>query len=220
MLDHMSIQHDDLIEILQAITQIRNIKTVVLETSISFVTRDIINKIKTTLGIVQLNILIGFETLDSDIRNNILGKNLSLCEFEKKLDLLADIGCDITTYILYKPSQYMTEHDAFLEAARTAEYLVAQSWIRDINLTIRLNPMFAAKDTEWADIASKASGYTPPLISEVYRLSTLLDKIVPTYVGLSTEGKDEEWGSYRVNSDFDRDILLDIIHFNSKRFRS
>lgn len=218
ILDLKVIAFTDLINILQAITQIKNVSTVVLETDLKFVNDTIIEQLNKILGEVKINILTGFETLNEEILTNILGKKRRLKEFEERLDLIAKYGCDFTAYILYKPVPWMSEDEAYKEAKDSAIYLIEECQKRKIRLSLRVNPMFAACGTEWAMLAKQTSSYIPPKITNVFQLAHELDEYVPTYLGLSTENKSENWGSYRANSDFTHQLLLDIIHFNQGRY--
>lgn len=217
MLDPNTISLQELEEVLQAIKQIKNVSTVVVETHLCFINDGLLETIIECLGSIKLNILTGFETLDENIMSKKLGKQRICSEFERQLDVIADCGCDFTAYILYKPDQAMTDDEAYEEAFRSAAYLIKECRRRKIDLTLRINPMFAAYGTEWAALAKKTPLYSPPRISDVYRLALELNKSVPTYIGLSTEGKNEQWGSYRINTDFKQELLLDIIHFNNER---
>lgn len=218
ILDSKAVPLADLVLIIQALTQIKNVSTIVLETDIRFVNEDLLNYLQRVAGDVKLNILIGFETLDDKIRNDTLGKHKKLVEYERCLDTIANCNCDFTSHILYKPSQFMTDEEAYTEAKQSALYLINECNIRNINLTLRINPMFAATGTAWSEVAKKNSTYMPPKISDVYSLALELERYIPTYIGLSTEDKEEKWGSYRVRSDFNRDLLLKMIHFNSKKW--
>jgi len=52
-------------------------------------------------------------------------------------------------------------------------------------------------------------------LSEVFTFAKELNRRVSTYIGLSTEGKSEKWGSYRSNADCTRELLLAVIKFNT-----
>lgn len=217
ILDSQSVSIIEINKIIQAITQIRNISTIVLETDLKFINISLLNEIRQIADNVKLNLLTGFETLDENLMIEILGKKRVKSVFEHKLDIIADCGYDFTAHILYKPSPKMSDEDAYVEAKLSAFYLIEECEKRNINLTLRLNPMFAAIGTEWTKKALKTPYYSPPKISDVYSLALELEKKVSTYVGLSTENKDEKWGSYRINSDFTHELLLDIIHFNERK---
>jgi len=214
ILDFETVSLPKIMEVVQAITQIRNISTIVLETDLKYIEKSLLRDLQQISGKVRLNILAGFETLNENIMLETLGKHRTKAEFERQLDVLAEAGCDFTSYILFKPSQFMTDNEAYEEAKRSAYYLIEECEKRKLKLTLRINPMFAAHGSEWKVLAEQTSSYSPPRISDVFSLALELDKCVPTYLGLSTENKSEEWGSYRVHPDFTRNLLLDIIHFN------
>lgn len=215
ILNTKTVPMEDLILILSSINQIRNISKVVIETDLKYVNKENISQIKNALCGMKVNILTGFETFDEKIMLHTLGKYRNNIEFEKKLDLLATENCEITTYILYKPDQFMDDKMAYDEALISISYLENQCDKRGIPLTIRINPMFAAKGTPWADIARNCSQYTPPKLSDIFSLAKEIPKHIPVYIGLSLEGKSESWGTYRMQSDMTKELLLDVIHFNT-----
>ena len=56
----------------------------------------------------------------------------------------------------------MTDQEAYIEASNSIDFLVDQCRVRNIPLTIRLNPMYMAKGSRWADIAHMDTNYKPP----------------------------------------------------------
>lgn len=217
ILDPATVPFTELEKIIQAITQVRNITTIVLETDLKYVNETLLKNLQQIAGKTKLNILTGFETLDERVMLQTLGKCRNQNEFENKLSIIADCKCDFTAHILYKPSQNMNDEEAYIEAKSSALYLIEECKNRNIRLTLRINPMFAAIGTVWAEKALQTPSYSPPKISDVYHLALELNKYVTTYIGLSTENKNEEWGSYRIHHDLTQNLLLDIIHFNGRK---
>lgn len=218
MLNENEVDKQELMNILLSLQEIKNIYKYVIETDLRFVNNETIKYFQPFIeNNRRIDILTGFETFTESIRNNILGKSISISEFERRLDVLAKGGFDMTAYLLFKPVQDMSDDDALNEAILSAEYLITQTKQRGINLTIRINPMFAARDSEWANIAEKTSNYQPPKLSDILQLAQKLNDTVPTYIGLSTESKSELWGSYRTREDFSKELLLTAIKFNNHR---
>lgn len=215
ILDFDSVCKDELLYILNSIAQIKNISSVVIETDLRFVNETVLYEIKNILPNIRLNILTGFETLDNRILTEVLGKYRQQVEFENKLSILSMYGCELTAYILYKPDQFMNDEMAYNEALKSINYLDKVCKERNLPLVIRINPMFAAKGTRWAEIAKNTEQYSPPKISDIYRLSMEVQKRIPVYIGLSLEEKNEIWGSYRIHKDATKELLLEIIKFNT-----
>lgn len=214
ILDSRTVPFSELLNIIKSISLIRNISTIVLETDLRYINITLLKELQSYAGDMKINILTGFETLDEEILLNVLGKNRKKSDFEQKLDIIAECNCDFTAYILYKPTQDMNDNEAYIEAKQSALYLINECEKRKVQLTLRINPMFAAVGTEWAQKALDSSVYSPPHISEIFKLALELNDKVPTYIGLSTENKDEKWGSYRIHSDVTQELLIEMINFN------
>lgn len=216
VLDTATFPTNTLLKIAKCIQELRRVRVFVLETRLEFIEPEIIQQIDRAADRARINILTGFETLDPYIRDEILGKQEPLEKFEEGLDKVAEVGADLTAFVLFKPSQKMTDHEAFIEANKSIDYLVKQCKKRGINLTVRLNPMYAARETIWADIAFDTSEYKPPRLSDVLKLAfQKTHEGVRIYVGLSTEGLSEERSTYESREDFSRELLKKAILFNN-----
>jgi radical SAM enzyme (TIGR01210 family) len=216
VLDIQSFPTDTLLVLSRCVQELRRVRTFVLETRLEFVKPETINQIDMVAPRARINILTGFETLNSCIRNKILGKQQTLEQFEEGLDKVAEASADLTAFVLFKPSQMMTDSEAYMEASASIDYLVEQCEERNVDLTIRLNPMYAAKGTIWAEIACHTSEYKPPRLTDVIDLAYQKSQEgVSVYIGLSTEGLNESWGSYQSREDFSRNLLKKAILFNN-----
>jgi hypothetical protein len=108
----------------------------------------------------------------------------------------------------------MDDCEAFDEADRTIDYLANQCMKRDLDLTIRLNPMYAAKGSRWARIAHQSSKYQPPRLSDVMRLAEKkTHEGIRVYIGLSTEGLDDG-SNYSSREDYSPSMIREIKLFN------
>ena len=218
VLDGKTMSPATLVKIAKCIKEIRRIHTMVLESRLEFFDNLIMEKIRAVNPRLSINILAGFETLNTFIRDDILDKKESIKTFEKGLDKVAESGVDLTAFVLYKPSHLMSDSDAYLEAEDSIEYLVKNCNERGIDLTIRLNPMFAAKGSKWAKIAFETPGYQPPRLSDVLELAQAkLREGIPVYIGLSTENLDLDKGSYKCREDYSEKLLNRAILFNNNK---
>ena len=218
VLDQETMPPQSLIKISSCIKEIRRVRTLVLETRLEFVDCRTIKKIKEANPRAALKILTGFETLNPDIRDKILGKKETLSVFEDGLNKVAESRADLTAFVLFKPSPTMTDSEAYLEANASIEYLVRQCKRRNIQLTVRLNPMYAAKGSRWAEAALALPEYKPPRLSDVLKLAVEKRSMgIPIYIGLSTENLDLEGGSYRFREDYSPELLKKAILFNTCR---
>lgn len=219
ILDTTTFPAETLLIIAKCVEELRRVRAFTIETRIEFVDSNTLEKIQQNASRAEIEILTGFESHDPHIRDDILKKNQSLQEFEKGLDQVADSGASLSSYILFKPSPTMTDKEAFEEAERSIDYLVEQCRQRGIDLKyVRINPMYAAKGSSWAQVAKNTPEYKPPRLTDVMRLAEKKQsEELDTYIGLSTEGLDEEDSNYRAREDFSPDLIKPILKFNDNR---
>lgn len=219
VLDKETFPREALLTIARVSHELHRVRSFVVETRLEYVEPNLINQIKEANPRAKVNILTGFETLDPHIRNNVLVKRESLDSFLMGLDKVADCGAELTAYVLFKPSQEMTDEEAAREAEASINFLVEQCRRRNIRLTIRLNPMYAALGTRWAEKAREIGDrYSPPRLSDVLNLARKkrLENI-DIYIGLSTEGLSASWGEYTSREDFSPELLKEAQIFNSQK---
>jgi len=218
VLDSDTFPVDCLMDIAMAISEMRRVRTLVLETRLEFVNVDTAARIKRVLPRVSLNILTGFETRDEYIRDYVLGKREPIQVFLLGLDRVAQIGAHLTSFVLYKPDPAMTDEEAFHEAEATIDYLRVECHARGVPLSIRLNPMYRARGSQWARRAASTLHYLPPKLTDIMRLAEKkVGEGVAVYIGLSTEGLDEPDGSYMSRSDYSPQLLRPIKLFNDRK---
>lgn len=215
VLDTETFPHDALVTIAECTTELRNVRILVFETRMEFVTSEYICALKNANPRAQIDILTGFETVDSYIRDEILGKREPIESFLHGLDELAQTSTSLTAYVLFKPSPYMTDDDAKIEAEKSIDFLLQACNERQIPLIIRLNPMYAAENTVWAKRAFSYNGYLPPRLSDVLEVAECnRARGVQVYIGLSTEGLEDPHGTYRSRDDFSIELLKQAINLN------
>lgn len=223
VLDSSTFPIEALLSIAKCVHQIRRARRLILETRIEFVDRGMVLEIQRSAPRVTVDILTGFETLDANIRDGILFKQESLDTFTAGLDKIAETQCDLTCYVLYKPSPVMSDDEAFVEAELSIDYLVRECHGRKIPLTIRLNPMYIAKGSRWADLARQTPSYKPPRLTDVMRLAEKkTHEGVRVYIGLSNEGLGGPLGTYAQREDYSPSLIKQVILFNdakTKRFK-
>lgn len=217
VLDSSTFDKEALRAIVESTRELKRLRTLVLETRLEFVERNIIQDLQAANHCVKLNILTGFETVNPRIRNEVLFKRESLNAFLTGLDKVGENGCALTAYVLFKPDPAMTDCEAYEESSATIDFLAHHSRIRNIPLTLRINPMYAAQHSRWTKVAHATSQYQPPRLSDVLRLAQEKAQAgVATYIGLSTEGLDEPWGNYTVREDYSKELLKKAILWNNR----
>jgi len=216
VLDAKTFPEDALLTIAECVNKLRRVRTLVLETRLEFVNQGTLMKIQERAPRAKINILTGFETQDDYIREEILYKREPIKAFLSGLDEVARAGSDLTAYILYKPAQAMTDEEAYYEAEKTFDFLKHECASRNISYSVRLNPMYLARGSKWAEIALDSPRYKPPRLTDVMKLAEKKAREgVKVYIGMSTEGLDEAEGSYMNRDDFSLNLVKSVALFNS-----
>jgi radical SAM enzyme (TIGR01210 family) len=193
------------------------LEVISFETRPEFIQKQLLKDIITKTNGKVIDVVIGFETIDDNLRNNILKKKLSRKLFENKVSILGEIGIRLTTYVLLKSSPYMTEIEGKKEAVATIEYLINLCEYFGVELIIYLNPMYIPKESLLTIEMEKAK-YTPPRIQTVLEIiSHVIDRGIPIYTGLWSEGLCKANGDFTSLPDFDIQIMELIKKINKVR---
>ncbi|PKW18324.1 radical SAM protein [Saccharopolyspora spinosa] len=212
--DETTFPAEALTQITAATRKLPRVRKLVLETRLEFLTVERLREIAENSN-KQLDILTGFETVTVDLRERVLGKREPLENFLRGLDAMAAAECELTAYVLFKPDPAMTDEEAWIEAEKAIDYLHEHCAMRGVPLTIRLNPMYVARGTQWARRAEELNGYQPPRLSDIIALAEKKRKEgIPVYLGLTSEGLSDEEKTYRAREDFTRGLLKQGIIMN------
>lgn len=215
VLDQATFGGDALQEIVSAIGAMRRVRRIELETRLEFVRPEVIGALQQAAPRATFGVLTGFETRDQRIRDEILMKREPLPMFLAGLDKVQQAGAALTAYVLFKPDPAMTDPQASTEAAETIEFLSKHCAERQIDLTIRLNPMYRAAESRWARIADVTASYAPPRLTDVMRVAQeAADNGVKIYIGLSAEGLADPKGTYVAREDYDAGLIKLVKLFN------
>ncbi|MEK6960950.1 MAG: hypothetical protein AABX47_07300 [Nanoarchaeota archaeon] len=138
------------------------LKKLHLETRLEYASEARLRELTGAIGPgIKLELAVGFETQDEHIRNTVLGKKLNLAIFEERVGLLGRQGVSLTAYVMLKPDPQMSEQEGIQEALKSVDYLADLCRRSETNLTIYVNPVFAAKGSKLA-IEMELKGYTSP----------------------------------------------------------
>lgn len=221
VLDTETFPTEALLSIGRGIRELRLVRRIVLETRLEFVDPPVIELLREASPPSVVDVLAGFETLSPEIREGFLGKQESIDQFLAGLDMVRDCRCALTAYVLYKPSPYMTDAEAFSEAEASMDFLASECGKRQIPLTIRLNPMYAARGSPWAALARQNPAYAPPRLTDVMALAEKkANEGFATYIDLSSEGLDEAWGTYSAREDYSPALIKPIKLFNDGKIKT
>lgn len=202
-------------EIVTAIGMMRRVRRIEFETRLEFVEPDVLRQLQLAAPRAKFGILTGFETRDERIRDHILKKHEPLALFCAGLDSIRQIGAALTAYVLFKPDPEMTDQAACDEATATIAFLSEECKARDIDLTIRLNPMYRAVGSPWARKADLISNFSPPRLTDVMHVAEEASAHgIKVYIGLSAEGLANTGGTYRASDDYSAGLIKWVKQFN------
>ncbi len=146
---------------------------------------------------VILEIGIGYETYDLELRNAVLKKGLTTEKLRGLLALLSENNMIMKAYLMLKPHYSLTEQAGIAEAVNGVKELHSFSQEFKVPISIHLNPTYIAKGCSLTDEMIKY-GYQPPELSSVIEVVRAAGELkVPLYVGLDDEGMAIEGGTFR-----------------------
>jgi radical SAM enzyme (TIGR01210 family) len=180
--------------------ELPNLKKLVFETRIEHVNRSVLQQIKEALEFddknIQVELAVGVEIFDDEVRNKHYKKGLRLEQLEKFAEELGNLGIKLRCYMMYKPLVGMTRQQADEDITKAVNYFDRLVEKYNIDLTMHINPTFAAIDTDLAEAFEKGE-YTPPALADLRQLlHSFKSSKINIYVGLNDEGLAVPGGSF------------------------
>lgn len=149
--------------------------------------------------ITTLEIAVGVEVFDNDIRNHVFGKGLRLKTLDELIERLAKHGFRLKCYFMFKPvvDEHMTANQAIEDIRHAIRYLSdLLDRIPGSTISIHLNPTYVARGT-MLEVAFLAHAYTPPHLMDVVRAVRFGEgRGVPIFIGLNDEDLAVPGGSF------------------------
>ena len=181
-------------------------KKVLVESRPEFVNQKILDM---ALGYVKdLEIAIGLETANDDVRRKSINKGFKFADFERAAKLARKNGASIRTYLLMKPL-YMTEGEAITDAL---ESIKVAGPLSDV---ISVNPMNIQNNTvveqQW-----KKSLYRPPWLWSLLEVLKRASEYTNVRVISAPSGGGSRRGVHNCRK-CDREILDAIDEFSLKQ---
>ncbi len=144
----------------------------------------------------DIELAIGFEAFDDEIRNKVFLKGLTLRAFEELLEKIAMPHFRLKCYFMQKPVPGMSDEDAVLDVQAGIDYFDAVSKSHGVPINMHVNPTYVARGTSLAE-AYEQGLYAPPLLADVARAVLHgRGKNISIYVGLNDEGLAVDGGSF------------------------
>ncbi|MBN1699716.1 MAG: hypothetical protein JW881_19535 [Spirochaetales bacterium] len=143
-----------------------------------------------------LEIAIGFEAFNDDIRNKHFNKGLDLDVFEKLAAMCARHAFRLKTYFMLKPVPGLSESDAVTDIVDGLHYLDNISKNLGLEINMHLNPTFVARGTP-LEKAFREGKYSPPLMESLRTAILAAESThVSLFAGLNDEGLAVPGGSF------------------------
>ncbi|MBI3552086.1 MAG: hypothetical protein HY077_06175 [Elusimicrobia bacterium] len=143
-----------------------------------------------------IELAVGFEAFDDNIRNNVFKKGLTLKNFEQTVARAAAHGFRLKAYFMLKPVAGMSEEEAVADIARGVDYLDGLAAKHKVAINMHLNPTYVAKGTELAE-SFKAGSYAPPRLDSLRRAALAAKgRRISLYLGLYDENNAVPGGSF------------------------
>ena len=158
---------------------------------------DFISSILAELGSsMQLEIAVGFEAFDDNIRNGVCNKGLSLESFERLVRVMAPFACRLKCYFMQKPVPGMTDGEGIADIQQGIDYLSGIAGDFGLEINVHINPTYVAKGT-MLEKAFREQRYAPPRLRDVALSARhARGKRVSVFIGLTDEGLAVEGGSF------------------------
>ena len=122
--------------------------SVMVETRVDYLTEEKVRESKSYLRDDQsIELAIGLESADDNVRNKILRKGLSKKGFERFADICKNTDSQLLAYILIK-SPTLSEAEAVEDAVQTADYVYRIANQRGIKARVAFKPMFIPEGTK------------------------------------------------------------------------
>ena len=160
----------------------------------------------------NLEIAVGFEAFDDQIRNRLFLKGFGLKGFERLVEKLAKHSFRLKCYFMLKPVAGMSDAAAVKDIHEAIDYLSELATRHQVRINLHLNPTYVARGTKLAEAFARGE-YTPPKVSDAARaVLHARGKNLTVFVGLNDEGLAVPGGSFAKPED--AEILRLLESFN------
>ncbi len=209
----------------------QHIKIISIESRLEYIDIEELTILKRALlegnSETELEIGIGFEAFDDDIRNKKFDKGLDKDDFIDFLFMVSGFKYSVKCYFMLKPVPGITDEEAIADIQQAIGFLDKLSKQFNVKINMHLNPTYVAKGTKLVESFEKGE-FVPPTLYDVAEsiipAKNLDNENFTIYIGLSDEGLAVEGGSFiregdedwvelfeKFNKTQDYDIVDDIL---------
>lgn len=153
-IDHNEINNDEMIKSIEYIHSLSKNCRLLFESRPEFITHNVFDKISDVHD--DIEVAIGLESLNPEVRDDLIGKRFSNDMFFNAADLLLERKINLKIYLLMKPP-FLNELDSIQDILYSVEKLSH----RYDRCTISINPMNVQRGTLVEKIFN-ADNYRPP----------------------------------------------------------
>ena len=146
---------------------------------------------------VQIEVGIGYETHNLELRNKILEKGLTTKALHRLLKKLAENKASLKAYLMLKPHPSLSEEEGVIEAQNGVQEIFDLGKAYDVPVSIHLNPTYIAEGCSLTN-EMLDSGFQPPELTSIIKVVEFASHLnISIYVGLDDEGQAVEGGTFR-----------------------
>ena len=164
-----------------------SIRKILIESRPEFISRQSLMRLKDAVGDRILEVGMGLETKNDEIRLGILNKGFTLSRFEEAASVMAGAGVHMLAYVLLKP-QGLSEGEAVRDVLDTITYLENLGKRLSLTIKIALQPMFVPEHTALEELYRQGQYQPPRLWSVIEILKATRTVSMEIVVALSDEG--------------------------------
>jgi len=176
------------------IEELPNLQKIIIESRIEYLSEHQLQTINEVLAAhegrsIQIEVALGFEIFDDDIRNGYYQKGFYKSHLEKLMPLFAKYNISLKFYMMYKATPRMSVQDAIADINNASEYANDLINTYGVSINLHISPTYVAVGTllekEFND-----GNYTPPGAIEIDMLCNDLKVFnnVSYYISLNDEG--------------------------------
>ncbi len=176
------------------IEELPSLEKIIIESRIEYLNEHQLKTINEVLSAhedrnIKIEIALGFEIFDDEIRNGYYQKGFYKSALEKLMPLFSKYDVSLKFYMMYKAVPNMSTQEAIDDMNNVSKYAHELINTYDVNINIHISPTYVAVGTllekEFND-----GNYTPPGPKEVDMLCQQLEIFdnVSYYISLNDEG--------------------------------
>lgn len=176
------------------IEELAQLQKIIIESRIEYLSEHQLQTINEVLSAhedrnIQIEIALGFEIFDDELRNGYYQKGFYKSSLEKLMPLFSKYGVSLKFYMMYKSVPQMSTQDAIVDINNAAKYASELVQEHNVNINMHISPTYVAVGT-LLEKAFNEGLYSPPGPKEISFLcdSLSLFENVSYYISLNDEG--------------------------------